>query len=67
MMNEKEVKNLLNRLDDMQKQIDKINHELLIESNSKYLTADEEREIKKIRAEGDYRTLYDWDKEEDID
>lgn len=63
-LNKKTVERLLNKLDDLQKQIESIHNELLIELDGDEddfeLTEEEIAEIKAIRKENDYRTLEDW-------
>ena len=60
-LNKKTVERLLNKLDDLQKQIESIHNELLIEldgdENDFELTEEEIAEIKAIRKVNDYRTL----------
>lgn len=64
-LNKKTVERLLNKLDDLQKQIESIHNELLIELDGDEddfeLTEEEIAEIKAIRKENDYRTLEDWE------
>lgn len=64
-LNKKTVERLLNKLDDLQKQIESIHNELLIEldgdENDFELTEEEIAEIKAIRKVNDYRTLEDWE------
>ena len=65
-LNKKTVERLLNKLDDLQKQIESIHNELLIEldrdedEDDIEMTDEEIAEIKAIRKENDYRTLEDW-------
>lgn len=69
-LNREVAKRLLNKLDDLQKQIELIHNELLIEldkdEDDLEMTDAERAEIEAIRKEGDYRTLEDWDKEEEL-
>ena len=64
-LNKKTVERLLNKLDDLQKQIELIHNELLIELDGDEddfeLTEEEIAEIKAIKKENDYRTLEDWE------
>lgn len=69
-LNKEIVERLLNKLDDLQKQIESIHNELLIEldrdedEDDIEMTDEEIAEIKAIREENDYRTLEEWRKEE---
>jgi hypothetical protein len=68
-LNKETVERLLNKLDDLQKQIESIHNELLIEldrdeDDDLEMTEEEIAEIKAIREENDYRTLEEWRKEE---
>lgn len=67
-LNREVAKKLLNRLDDLQKQIEEIHNELLIEldkdEDDLEMTEAERTEIEAIRKENDYRTLDEWDKSE---
>lgn len=67
-LNRDVAKRLLNKLDGLQKQIEEIHNELLIEldrdEDDLELTDKERAEIEAIRKENDYRTLDDWEKEE---
>lgn len=69
-INKKTAERLLIKLDDLQKQIEAIHNELLIEvyrneEDGDLMITDAERtEIEAIRKDNDYRTLEDWDKEE---
>ena len=64
-LNKKTVERLLNKLDDLQKQIESIHNELLIELDGDEddfeSTEKEITEIKAIRKENDCRTLEDWE------
>jgi uncharacterized protein (DUF3084 family) len=60
MINKKQYERLLKQLDDIQKQIEQIHQELLI--NSDTLTDKEKLEIEQIRKENDYRTFDEWEK-----
>lgn len=55
-----DYKRLLERLDNIQKEIEEIHQQLLIE-------LDEETEVKAIKEENDFRTLEEWEKEEPLD
>ena len=66
-LNKSTVERLLNRLDDLQKQIEAIHNELLIELNDDELSAVERAEIEAIRKENDYRTFDEWEKEKPLD
>lgn len=55
-----DYKRLLERLDNIQKEIEEIHQQLLIE-------LDEETEVKAIKEENDFRTLEEWKKEEPLD
>lgn len=63
-LNRDVAKRLLNKLDDLQKQIEAIHNELLIEldkgEGDLELTEAERVEIEVIRKDGDYRTLEEW-------
>lgn len=69
-LNKEIVERLLNKLDDLQKQIESIHNELLIEldrdedEDDIEMTDEEIAEIKAIREKNDYRTLEEWRKEE---
>ena len=69
-LNKEIVERLLNKLDDLQKQIESIHNELLIEldrdedEDDIEMTDEEIAEIKAIREENDYRTIEEWRKEE---
>jgi hypothetical protein len=65
MINKKQYERLLKQLDDIQKQIEQIHQELLI--NSDTLTDKEKLEIEQIRKENDYRTFDEWEKEKPLD
>lgn len=67
MLNKKTVETLLNRLDSIQKEIDLIHQQLLLELDSEELTAAERKEIELIRKENDYRTFDEWQKEKPLD
>lgn len=66
-LNESTIHKLLNKLNDLQKQIEAIHNELLMELDSDELSAAEHSEVEAIRKENDYRTLYEWDQEESLD
>jgi CHAD domain-containing protein len=59
MINKQKYERLLKQLDDIQKQIDEIHQELLIDNK---LSEAEKKEIEAIRKENDYRTFDEWDK-----
>lgn len=60
-LNKETIERLINKLGDLQKQIEAIHNELLIElDKEEKLSADEIAEIKAIREENDYRTLEEW-------
>lgn len=61
------IEQLLGKLDDLQKQIEAIHNELLIEldrDDDLELTETERIEIEAIKKENDYRTIEEWDREE---
>lgn len=68
-LNKSTVERLLNKLDSLQKQIEDIHNELILELDRNWdgneLTDEEIVEIEAIREEGDYRTLEDWESEND--
>ena len=66
-INETTAKALLNRLDELQKEINAIHQQLLIEIGSDELTAAEKAEIEAIRKENDFRTFEEWEKEKPLD
>lgn len=55
-----DYKRLLERLDNIQKEIEEIHQQLLIGYN-------EEAEVQAIKDEDDFRTLEEWQKEEPLD
>lgn len=55
-----DYKRLLERLNNIQKEIEEIHQQLLI-------GLDEEAEVKAIKEEDDFRTLEEWQKEEPLD
>lgn len=55
-----DYKRLLERLDNIQKEIEEIHQQLLI-------GLDEETEVKAIKEEDDFRTLEEWQQEEPLD
>lgn len=59
-LNEDTAKRLFKKLNDLQRQIEEIQNELLVEMDSEELTPEEIAEIKAIRKENDYRTLTEW-------
>lgn len=62
MLNKKAVETLLNRLDSIQKEIEQIHQQLLLELDSDELTAAERAEIEQIRNQGEYKTFDEWEK-----
>ena len=62
MLNKKAVETLLNRLDSIQKEIEQIHQQLLLELDSEELTAAERAEIEQIRNQGEYKTFDEWEK-----
>lgn len=60
-LNKETIERLINKLGDLQRQIDAIHNELLVElDKEEELSAEEVAEIKAIREENDYRTLEEW-------
>lgn len=60
-LNKETIERLINKLGDLQRQIEAIHNELLIElDKEEELSANEIAEIKAIREENDYRTLEEW-------
>ena len=55
------VERLLNRLGDLQKEIEAIHTELLAGLDDDVLSENEIAEVKAIREEDDYRTLDEWE------
>lgn len=66
-INKDRYKELIKRLDDIQKEIDEIHQELLIELDDDELSEEEAQEIDELRAENDYRTFEEWQKEKPLD
>lgn len=66
-INKDRYKELIKRLDDIQKEIDEIHQELLIELDDDELSEEEAQEIDEMRAENDYRTFEEWQKEKPLD
>lgn len=62
-LNEDTAKRLFKKLNDLQRQIEEIQNELLVEMDSEELTPEEIAEIKAIREDNDYRTLSEWVKD----
>lgn len=63
-LNKETIERLIGKLDDLQKQIESIHQELLVElDKEEELSEDEITEIKAIRKENDYRTIEEWEKE----
>lgn len=65
-LDENVAKRLLNRLDNLQKEIESIHRDLMFEIESDRLSKEEIGDIKAIREENDYRTLNEWEKEDGI-
>lgn len=65
-LDKKVAEKLLNRLDNLQKEIESIHRDLMFEMESDRLNKEEIEEIEAIRKEDDYRTLDEWEKEEDL-
>ncbi len=66
-INKDRYKELIKRLDDIQKEIDEIHQELLIELDDDELSEEEAQEIDELRVENDYRTFEEWQKEKPLD
>jgi len=64
MLNKKAVETLLNRLDSIQKEIEAIHQQLLLELDSDELTAAERAEIEAIRNQNEYKTFNEWESAE---
>lgn len=64
MLNQNAVKTLLNRLDSIQKEIEAIHQQLLLELDSDELTAAERAEIEAIRNQNEYKTFNEWESAE---
>ena len=64
MINKQHYESLLRRLDAVQKEINDIHNELLIELE---MSDSERSEIEAIQKENDYRTFEEWEKEEPLD
>lgn len=62
-LSENAAKRLFDKLKDLQRQMEEIQNELLIEIYNDELSPEEITEIKAIREEDDYRTLKEWGKE----
>lgn len=62
-LNEDTAKRLFKKLNDLQRQIEEIQNELLVEMDSEELTPEEIAEIKAIKEENDYHTLSEWAKD----
>lgn len=67
MIDKKKYETLLRRLDNLQKEIEAIHQELLMEYESDELSPAERAEIEAIQKENDYRTLEEWQKEKPLD
>lgn len=64
-LNKETIERLIGKIGDLQKQIESIHQELLIElGKEEELSEEETAEIKAIREENDYRTLDEWKKSE---
>ena len=65
-LNKDVIERLLSKLDYLQKEIETIHGELLVEldldKHETELSAIEQKEIETIRKENDYRTLDEWNK-----
>lgn len=62
-LDKKTIERLIDKLGDLQRQIESIHHELLTElDREEELSEEEVAEIKAIREEDDYRTLEEWGK-----
>lgn len=59
------IERLLDKITDLQRQIDEIHNELLLELDGDMLSAKEIEEVNAIRKNNDYRTFDEWDKEDD--
>lgn len=66
-INKEQYERLIKRLDAIQAEIEEIHQELLIGLESEDLTEDEQKEIKAIQKENDFRTIEEWQKEEPLD
>lgn len=66
-INKEQYERLIKRLDAIQAEIEEIHQELLIGLESEDLTEDEQKEIKAIQKENDFRTIEEWKKEEPLD
>ena len=60
LINKEQYERLLKRLDNIQKEIEEIHQQLLIEF-------DEEAEVQAIKEEDGFRTLEEWKKDEPLD
>lgn len=63
-LNREVAERLLNKIDNLQKQIEEIHNELLVELDSDEISVAERKEIEAIKKENDYRTLEEWDETE---
>lgn len=64
MINKQRYESLLRRLDAIQKEINDIHNELLVEFE---LSDSERSEIEAIQKENDFRTFDEWEKEKPLD
>lgn len=65
-LNKETIERLINKLGNLQRQIDAIHNELLVElDKEEELSAEEIAEIKAIREENNYRTLEEWEASEE--
>jgi hypothetical protein len=67
MIDKKKYEKLLRRLDNIQKEINEIHQELLIEYEADELSPAERAEIEAIQKENEYKTLEEWKKEKPLD
>lgn len=67
MINKQRYEMLLKRLDAIQKEVDAIHQELLIEFDGDNLSESERNEINDIIEENDFKTLEEWQKENPLD
>lgn len=65
-LNEEVVHKLFNKLQGLQKQIEDIQNELMWEINNDRLSMAEIAEVEAIRKEGDYRSLDEWMKDDNL-
>lgn len=67
MIDKKKYEKLLRRLDNIQKEINEIHQELLIEYEAEELSPAEQAEIEAIQKENEYKTLEEWQKKKPLD